>query len=70
MQTQVRFIADGANALIGAFNSGDTARVGRDFAQHLVDVGVAVYADAPAPVAEPQVTAEPAPVVRTNKRGR
>ncbi len=47
MQTQVKFIAHGANSIIGGFVAGDVMRCGGEMAKHLVDAGVAVYLNAP-----------------------
>lgn len=43
MQIQVKFIAHGANSIIGGFVAGDVMRCGEEMARHLVDAGVAVY---------------------------
>lgn len=61
MQTRIKFIAQGANSLVGGFIAGDVIRCGKEIAAHLVDVGVAKYLDEPPPV----ITDESAP-----KRGR
>lgn len=45
---QVRFKAQGANSLLGGFSAGDVARVGAEFARHLVDEAkVADYVNQP-----------------------
>lgn len=47
MNTQIKFIASGANSAIGGFSPGDIARIDLTLASHLVDVAkVAVYVDA------------------------
>jgi len=61
MQTRIKFIAQGANSLIGGFVAGDILLCGKEIADHLVGVGVAKYLDEPPPV----VADESAP-----KRGR
>lgn len=51
----IRFIKQGANSMLGGFSSGDTARVGEDFARHLVEEAqVAEYVETPANVGEPE----------------
>ncbi len=41
--------------MLGGFSSGDTARVGEDFARHLVEEAqVAEYVETPAKVGEPE----------------
>ena len=37
MQVQIRFVAHGANSIIGGFVYGDIARVDAEFARHLVE---------------------------------
>lgn len=60
----IRFIKQGANSMLGGFSSGDTARVGEDFARHLVEEAqVAEYVTTSHKDEAPQV--EPA-----KKRGR
>lgn len=45
---QVRFKTQGANSLLGGFSAGDVARVGAEFARHLVDEAkVADYVNQP-----------------------
>lgn len=46
MQTRIKFIAHGANSLIGGFIAGDEMRCGTEIAAHLVECGVAVFIDA------------------------
>lgn len=50
----VKFVASGANTLIGCFQAGDVARVSDRLAEHLVQVGVAAPAEQQ-PVPEPAV---------------
>lgn len=48
---QIKFIASGANSVLGAFQSGDEARVSEAFAKHLVEEAhVAKYVDQPIPI--------------------
>lgn len=55
---KIRFVAQGANSILGGFSAGDLARVAPDFAKHLVEeAGVAEYVDRPAA----DVTFKPAP---------
>lgn len=50
---QIKFIAQGANSVLGGFQSGDIARVSDAFAAHLVnEARVAVYLDAQPVVAD------------------
>lgn len=60
---QVRFKAQGANSLLGGFSAGDVARVGADFARHLVEEAkVADYVN-PSAASQP-ATEEPKPTRR------
>lgn len=60
MQTRIKFIAQGANSLVGGFIAGDILRCGKEIAAHLVECGVAVYLDA--------VVEQEQPEKRTRKR--
>jgi len=62
----VKFITTGANSAFGGFSTGDSLRCGEEMAKHLVDFGVAVYAEARAPVAVVVVAAE-VPIKRKAK---
>ena len=42
----IKFIKSGANSAIGGFAPGDIARVDAEFAKHLVETEVAIYAEA------------------------
>jgi hypothetical protein len=67
---QVKFTKFGANSAFGGFAPGDKLRCSDAMAKHLVDEGVAVYVQAPAPAAvEPPATAPAAPM-KTGKRGK
>lgn len=47
---KIRFVAQGANSMIGGFSTGDVAAVGEAIAKHLVDEArVAEYVKVPAP---------------------
>lgn len=41
----IKFIKSGANSVIGGFAPGDIARVDAEFANHLVETEVAIYAE-------------------------
>ena len=58
---RIKFTAQGANSVLGGFQSGDIARVSDAFAAHLVnEARVAVYLDAASPSKEQaEVAAEP-----------
>ena len=60
MQTRIKFIAQGANSLVGGFIAGDILRCGEAIAAHLVECGVAVYLDT--------VVEQEQPEKRTRKR--
>lgn len=50
---KIKFTAQGANAMIGGFTTGDTATVGEAIARHLVEEAkVAKYVEAGTPVKE------------------
>ena len=51
---RIKFTAQGANSVLGGFQSGDIARVSDAFAAHLVnEARVAVYLDAAPAAADP-----------------
>lgn len=64
MGTRIRFVAQGANSLLGGFSPGDTATVGHELARHLVEEArVAQYLEAPS-----QATVEPEKKARRSRR--
>jgi hypothetical protein len=57
---KIRFTAQGSNALIGGFSSGDQANVGEPLAKHLVEEArVAAYVASPAPAAPKHAARKP-----------
>ena len=56
---QVKFKKFGSNTAFGSFSPGDRLRTSDAFAAHLVESGVADYADAPEERQPPNVPAAP-----------
>lgn len=51
---QIKFVAQGANSVLGGFSSGDVARVSAEFARHLVEEArVAQYVEKPEEAPKP-----------------
>lgn len=67
---QVKFKKFGSNSAFGGFAPGDMLRTSEAMAKHLVDEGVAVYVETPAPKAEPVTEEKPAPAPTRKGRGK
>ncbi len=50
MQTQIKFIASGANSIYGGFVAGDVLRCSLELANHFVEIGVAKFVEQEKPV--------------------